>query len=145
MYSTLYYFIPPAVDNTTQLVVPAPSTCYSAQLPLDLAHTLQARFCSIPSFVHVEDNTSWLVFCSSVTMVNPTKTPCSNPRVVVELTDTSRYVHLEAHFQRIKTFTLDGNENELQLLLTSLGKDSGYVLCPGLPSSLAHSVTFGRS
>ena len=108
-----------------------------------MAQSLQARFPSTPSFTHIDDTTTWLVFCSPVTMVNPATAPYSNPRVVVELSSTSRRFHLEAHFQRVQTFVLDGNEEQLHSLVMSLQKDSGYVVCPGLPSSLAQSVTFG--
>ena len=105
--------------------------------PRGMVQGLQARFPSIPSFSHVDDTTTWLVFCSPVTMVNPASAPYSNPNVVVELSGTSGRFHLEAHFQRVKSFVLEGNEEQLHSLIMSLQKDSRYVLCPGLPSSLA--------
>lgn len=76
-------------------------------------------------------------------MVNPAHTPYSNPRVVVELNGTSGHFYLEANFQCVKSYTMEGNEEALHSLIMSLHKDSGYVLCPGLPASLAESVTFG--
>ena len=75
----------------------------------DIAQSLQARFPSTPSFAHVDDTTTWLVFCSPITMVNPASAPYSNPRVVVELSGTSKRFYLEAHFQRVKSFVLEGN------------------------------------
>lgn len=109
----------------------------------DFVQDLQAKFPSVPTFTHVYATTTWVMFCSPITMVNPAQAPYSNPRVIVELTDTSRHFYLEANFQRIKCFTLEGNEGVLYSLIMSLQKDSGYVLCPGLPASLSRSVTFG--
>ena len=63
----------------------------------------QARFPSTPSFTHIDDTTTWLVFCSPVTMI------------------------------KHKPFVLDSNEEQLHSLVMSLKKDSGYIVCPSLP------------
>ena len=123
---------------------PVPAPCNPMMLTAqDKVLRLQATFPSVPSFTHIDASTTWLVFCSPITTVNPAQVPYSNPRVVVELTATSGRFHLEANFHLVKSFTLEGNEEQLHSLIMSLQKDSGYVLCPGLPSSLAQSVTFG--
>ena len=127
----IYVNVSPEIVATDSVLAPGTIT------PRSVAQRLQAKFPCIPSFTLVDDTTCWLVFCSPVKMVNPVRAPYSNPRVVVELTATSGYFHLEAHFQR---FNLEGNEAQLHSLIMSL---QGYVLCPGLPSSLARSMTFG--
>lgn len=120
---------------------PVPST--SAQnVPYSVLQQLQIKFCDIPSFTHTDGSTTWLVFCGPVTTVNPTETPTSNPRVIIEHTTATTICHLEVHYQRIKSFPYEGIEQELSTLISSLQNDSNYVLCPGLPSSIASSVTF---
>ncbi len=42
----------------------------------------------------------------------------------------------------VSSFPLVDNENRVASLVASLMPGSGYVLCPGLPSSLSRAVTF---
>ena len=90
------------------------------------------RLPNFPLFLVSPTKITWLVFCSPVKTTNPTQVPYSNPRVVVELTEASGHFHLEAHFPRVKSFTLAGNEEQLHSLIMSLQKGSGYVLLPWL-------------
>ena len=125
-------------------VDPVPST--SQSVPYHVLQQLQIKFSGVPSFTHIDGSTTWLVFCAPVTMVNPAQTPTANPRIVIEHTTPSATTicHLEVHYQRIKSFSYEGHEQQLFTLIASLQKDSNYVLCPGLPSSISSSVTFER-
>ena len=75
--------------------------------------------------------TTWLVFTGPVTTESPLLTPVANPRVIVECTKDG---HLEVHFKRVKSFSIESNEVEFFTLLSSLQKNIGYVLCGGFPS-----------
>ena len=108
----------------------------------EIVQHLQTKFSFIPSFTHVNEFTTWLVFSAPVTIVNPAQSPTSNPRVVIEHTTASTICHLEVHFRRIKSFSFKGHEEEVFTLIASLQEGSGYVLCPGLPSSMSSTVTF---
>ena len=116
----------------------------SLSVPYHLLQQLQTRFSGIPSFTHTDASTTWLIFCAPVTMINPTQTPTANPRIVIEHANSTATTicHLEVHYLCIKSFSYIGNEQELFTLIASLQKDSNYVLCPGLPSSILTSVTF---
>ena len=79
--------------------------------------------------------TAWLVFTGPVTTESPLLTPVANPRVIVECTKDGSTCHLEVHFKRVKSFSIETNEVEFFTLLSSLQKNSGYVLCGGFPIS----------
>ena len=119
-----------------------PST--SQSVPYHVLQQLQSF--GVPSFTHTHGSTTWLVFWALITVVNPAQTPTANSRIVIEhttpATTTIKFCHLEVHYQRTKSFSYEGNEQELFTLIASLQKDSNYVLCPGLPSSISSSVTF---
>ena len=129
---------------STVIIATDPVPGSSLSDPYHLLQQLQTRFSGITSFTHTDTSTTWLIFCAPVTMINPTQTPTANPRIVIEhanLTATT-ICHLEVHYLLIKSFSYLGNEQELFTLISSLRKDSNYVLCPGLPSSILTSVTF---
>ena len=113
---------------------------YSSYTPHEIVKRLQATYPDIPSFTYTSGATTWLVFCGPLTTTNPSHTPGSNPRVLIELTTSCKRYCLEVHFQRLQSFNFDENEDQLSTLLSSLRENSGYVLCPGLPVSC--SVTF---
>ena len=121
-----------------------PSTSQSVRPYQNIFQQLQEKFSDIPSFIHVDGPSTWLIFHAPVTTVNPAQTPAANPRIVIEHTipAATTLCHLEVHYQRIKSFSYEGNEQQLSTLIASLQRDSNYVLCPGLPSSVSSSVTF---
>ena len=104
---------------------------------------LQSMFPEVPSYTFREgENIIWLVFGGAMSVINPTLTPMSNPRVIVESVGTTMTLHLEAHLRRIKFFPVQGNEQELYSLIQSLNTNSRYVLCKGLPDVLMKEVKF---
>lgn len=131
-----------AISTVMIATDPVPGT--SLSVPYHLVQQLQTRFSGIPNYTHTDSSTTWLIFCAPVTMINPARTPTANPRIVIEHTNstTTTICHLKVHYQRIKSFSYAGNEQELFTLIASLQKDSNYVLCPGQPSSILTSVTF---
>lgn len=108
----------------------------------EFVNRIQEMFTHIPNFTHSSGSITWLVFCAPVTTVNPICTPIANPRVVIEIAESCTSAHLEVHFKRVQSFSVEGNEIQLYGLIASLSNGSGYVLCSGIPTSVSCELSF---